>query len=1002
MAHEVRHFFVSLTLTCLTLGLLLIDGGCGTPAPKTAPPLPQDDRIGDQLTENAGKMAIEGQFKSSNYFYKKAIANFEKKERWEKAIKCYIGLGDNFQSLDDNKSALAHLNLALNLTQKHLGYQPLELAKSFKKLAFKHLQKKDFDQSLELYRKALGIQLEVLGANHQEVAKTYNSISLVHWNRKDSTKAQKMYSKSYSIKLRRSIGVPGNIKKKMHLIGAKGDKFKKGEFKKARDHFNRSIAEYQKLYGNNNPLFAEIYDQIGLLFALERDFDNAIRYLRKSLAIRLETYGDRSHEVGESYLNIGICLRLKGDYTDAFSVIHTALTIKEELLGKYHVQSAGIYYQLGMIHYQMRQWNKALLYFQESLMALVPGFKDRNFHINPTPEKVYARDLFLEILSAKAMTLKMRYIREPERMDDLKTAYTTYLMLADLLETMRRSYKSESYKLSFNEKNHPLFKEAVQTAFLLYEMTKDVRYKEAAFIISEKSKAAVLAEALSEARARKFSGIPVALLEKERKLKAQLTHYDTYLERELAKKKQANPMTIKNLEDKYYTLLKTYRDMIDNFEVNYKKYYDLKYKPQTINIAALRRSLKADEALVEYFIGDSILHIFVLTPGDLYVDSVHLEEDLDQLVNTYHRSIKKIEEKPFRRLSRKLYSILVEPVYDLLEGSRRLIIIPDGSLYYIPFESLIANDARTSLSKLDYLIKHFSLTYHYSASLRSESHWAANLHRDNAFIGFAPVFSSHRREGYILAHDPAQNGETNLKRPHRGYGNPNDPVLSQLPATEEELHAIITLFKNQKKRAAGYFHKKATETAFKTAGIASYNLIHIATHSLDYKNAPQLAGLVFSPPSPRFTSAIENEDPKQVSNPNQTHLTALPSNPTMENAIDDPGDDGILYSGEIYNLKLDAELIVLSSCESGVGKLVEGEGMMALNRGFFYSGTRNIIFSLWKVEDRSTSRLMIAFYKNVLAGKPFYRALQKAKLELIANPYTAFPKYWSGFVLVGH
>jgi CHAT domain-containing protein len=75
--------------------------------------------------------------------------------------------------------------------------------------------------------------------------------------------------------------------------------------------------------------------------------------------------------------------------------------------------------------------------------------------------------------------------------------------------------------------------------------------------------------------------------------------------------------------------------------------------------------------------------------------------------------------------------------------------------------------------------------------------------------------------------------------------------------------------------------------------------------------------------------------------------------------------------------------------------------MMALNRGFFYSGIRNIIFSLWKVEDRSTSRLMIAFYRNILGGRRYCRALQQAKLELIKDPYTAFPKYWSGFVLVG-
>jgi CHAT domain-containing protein len=207
-------------------------------------------------------------------------------------------------------------------------------------------------------------------------------------------------------------------------------------------------------------------------------------------------------------------------------------------------------------------------------------------------------------------------------------------------------------------------------------------------------------------------------------------------------------------------------------------------------------------------------------------------------------------------------------------------------------------------------------------------------------------------------------------------------MVSQLPATEEELRAIIRLFESQQKKATGYFHRKATETNFKSIDNRDYDLIHIATHSLKDEGRYLLSGLIFSPPGDsENTGAGDNQNENKSISFNQ--------------------EDGILYSGEIYNLNLNAELIVLSSCESGVGQLVKGEGMMALNRGFFYSGIRNIIFSLWKVEDRSTSRLMIAFYRNILDGRRYCRALQKAKLELIKNPYTAFPKYWSGFVLVG-
>ena len=113
-------------------------------------------------------------------------------------------------------------------------------------------------------------------------------------------------------------------------------------------------------------------------------------------------------------------------------------------------------------------------------------------------------------------------------------------------------------------------------------------------------------------------------------------------------------------------------------------------------------------------------------------------------------------------------------------------------------------------------------------------------------------------------------------------------------------------------------------------------------------------------------------------------------------------EDGVLYGGETYNLDLNVDLLVLSSCESGIGKLMKGEGIMAMTRGFFYSGATNIIFSLWKVYDRQTSDLMREFYHKVLAGETLSSSLRQAKLKMIADQRTAFPSKWSGFILVGN
>lgn len=980
--HESRVPFrrspITLWLMAGFVLLLIASSGCG---PKTAVVVtePGSDAEGDAYVNNAEKMAEYGQYKTSNYFLKKAIERYENSGIWEKAIQCYIKIGANYQKLDESSIALGSLNQALTLSKKHLGYPNLELATNFKRIGYQYLRKGDPKKALESYHKALSIQLDILGENHPEVAKTYNSIALVQWNNKESVDANQSYIRSYSIKLRQYQGVPKNMETKYQ--GLDEAEFKKGEFKKAREHFSRSLDEYTKKYGPNKPLFARLYEQIGILYAFEGDYDNALDFIRKGFNIRLEIYGDFTPETAIGYLNMGICLRLKGEYEDARNALETALKIKTERHEEFHPDTADIYYQLGLVEFHQDQLPAALAYYQKALIALVPDFEDNRVSANPSLQTLYPKEKLLDILIAKADAQKMSYMQDPGNTDTLFASFDTYRTLCDLVERMRHSYKSESYKLYFGEKTYKVFKESIQAALLLYEETGDEKYKQQAFILSERSKAGVLAEALSESRARQFADIPKELLEKERTLKTELTYCDTYLQKEYYKLQDFDPQTSKSIESRYYNLMVEYRELIEQFERNYPRYYALKYETNNVDIDKLQAALSADTAMVEYFIGDYALYIFVLTQSELNVVQIPLDEDLEKQVNTYYDAIKKIEERPYLELSWKLYGWLMEPVMKMIAGKQKIIIIPDGPLYYVPFETL--NTGRGSgssdLSRLDYLIKHFAFSYHYSANLwlygmrRSEP----GLAQEKTFIGFAPVFGSDNREGYILVNDPSTPSHDNLltmREAERGPG-----AISRLPATEEEVRSIIQLFKQERKKATGYFHKQATEYNFKTAGLQGYNLIHVATHSLKDEGQSQLSGLMFSMPEQKSGNAPS---------PGQ-------SAPVYES------EDGVLYSGEIYNMDLDANLVVLSSCESGVGKLIKGEGMMALNRGFFYSGIRNIIFSLWKVEDRSTSKLMIAFYRNVLKGQSYSIALRNAKLEMINDRFTAFPKYWSGFVLVG-
>ncbi|HSD62793.1 MAG TPA: CHAT domain-containing protein, partial [Ignavibacteriaceae bacterium] len=255
--------------------------------------------------------------------------------------------------------------------------------------------------------------------------------------------------------------------------------------------------------------------------------------------------------------------------------------------------------------------------------------------------------------------------------------------------------------------------------------------------------------------------------------------------------------------------------------------------------------------------------------------------------------------------------------------------------------------------------------YLYANSLKKELA-AFNKNIPDNFIGYAPVFSDSRisPKNLDLTSLAVQAADTNST--YRSI-SPDGKKFNELKYSEWEVKSILNLYARSSDKLSdiGYFHSDATEESFKK-NAKNYKIIHIASHSFINESHPDLSAIVFAQPQDSAAS-----------------------------------EDGILYAAETYNLDLKADLVVLSSCESGLGKLIKGEGMMALTRGFLYAGASNIIFSLWKIPDKQTSELMIDFYKNILSGEDYSRALRDARLTLIKNNSLARPRSWASFVLIG-
>ena len=183
-----------------------------------------------------------------------------------------------------------------------------------------------------------------------------------------------------------------------------------------------------------------------------------------------------------------------------------------------------------------------------------------------------------------------------------------------------------------------------------------------------------------------------------------------------------------------------------------------------------------------------------------------------------------------------------------------------------------------------------------------------------------------------------------------------DSKLAELKASEEEIEKIGQIFQQNNYKAILTIGETASQIALKNNFNEPHRIFHIASHTNANIKFPLHAEIACA--------------------------------------------DGEVKIGELYNLKLQADLLVLSSCKSGVGKLVIGEGMQGLNRNFIAEGVPNIMFSLWEVDDVQTKELMIEFYKQMLSGENYSKALQKSKLKMIQKE-DVVPTFWSGFIFVG-
>ncbi len=358
-----------------------------------------------------------------------------------------------------------------------------------------------------------------------------------------------------------------------------------------------------------------------------------------------------------------------------------------------------------------------------------------------------------------------------------------------------------------------------------------------------------------------------------------------------------------------------------------------------VSTRMVQEKLKQGEILLEYWLTDSSLNIYAVTETDYSFSELKLSPTFWSALSDFKKSLQSADFDGFFSPGLTLYTFLVRPVKKLLNGKKRMIVIPGQYLFGIPFEAFIhCKNAFLPFSGLNlrYLIQDYEIIYHFSVG-----QWVKELFNsskpDIEFLGFSPVFSHH-------------------------------PELNPLPYSKKEIVTIGALFKKMG-RSSQVIYDRLSEKEYFKAVAGRGRIVHLATHYLPQMINHSCNGLLFA------------------------------GNETVTDPAICP--DEVLTRDEISELKLNADLVVLNACSSGIVLLNSTMTQQSFPMSFFLAGAHNVIYSCWNITDALANRFMVDFYRRCLSGKSYSQALREVKINMISTPETSLPTVWAPYLLAG-
>ncbi|WP_264791009.1 CHAT domain-containing protein [Aureispira anguillae] len=693
------------------------------------------------------------------------------------------------------------------------------------------------------------------------------------------------------------------------------------------------------------PSFGKMYIDACAMMALQflevKQLDSTQIYLDAAQKLQKKL----AYKIGETEAIQAKLYFEKGELTLAERAFKEAVAATKKEHGSKSLLTAIRGLELGNYYKTQKKYKLANSVLEEAFWALSTVSKFKTF---PAMHTICSRSNAIQILRSKIETMLILYEKSKYNVS-LKDIYSSALYNLDLLRKVSNTATSNTDFLTFSVS---VYEQAIEACELLFHHNQEQHYLHEAFQLAEESKVVLLQKMMEEPKAQKFGGVSPKLIQAELELQGRMVWYQQrYWEAVLNK----DSLQMNWYQEQMASFDADLEGLKEELKITEPKYYQFKYQNSIASLDSIQQTLSDSTILVQYLEGSRSIYQFIICKDTLAVRKIFWRTYKPTILKYYkhftHPKLKQHSQsggfKDFCITSYELYHKLMH--HELLSSGKRLVIIPDGLLNYIPFGTLLTdipldNVHKINFPQLAYLLKEKQIAYNYSSSLwlREMNHLKAPINHE--ILGMAATYTDEKIAGF------------RAKKWQK--------IRSQLTQHEGRDAEMDSLSNNY----AGDFYtdRYATEYYLKDYA-ADYGILHLAIYGIIDPEFPEYSSLIFA------EDAYEKED-------------------------------NFLTINEIKQLNLNTDMVVLSNCQTGYGPYQRGEGLISLGRSFMYAGSPAVVLSLWEQNDESTPILMDYFYENLKHKIDKDEALRQAKLRYLKSTkgLKAHPVYWAGFITVGN